>query len=143
MLCAQHALNNLLQGNYFDAAQLAEIASQLDGLERENLNMTDSEWGDREAGGRNADETGERLEECHLASRQSLLSSRPWPPSGPLLLRILLRGSHRDCSTSMGIVSSSMEFSRHATVSQCAGAAARLYPQLAIALVHFSELWMG
>ncbi|PWN20077.1 Josephin-domain-containing protein [Microstroma glucosiphilum] len=58
MLCAQHALNNLLQGNYFDAAQLAEIASQLDGLERENLNMSDSEWGERDAAGRNADETG-------------------------------------------------------------------------------------
>ncbi|CAO1631653.1 unnamed protein product [Sympodiomycopsis kandeliae] len=58
MLCAQHALNNLLQGYYFDAPQLAEIASQLDDLERDNLEMSDADWNEREAAGRNADETG-------------------------------------------------------------------------------------
>ncbi|KAG5724194.1 Ataxin-3 [Termitomyces sp. T112] len=34
MLCAQHALNNLLQGNYFTAPDLSDIASNLDALER-------------------------------------------------------------------------------------------------------------
>ena len=58
MLCAQHALNNLMQGHYFDASQLAEIATQLDDLERSNLEMSDSDWNNREAAGRNADETG-------------------------------------------------------------------------------------
>lgn len=62
MLCAQHALNNLLQGHYFDAPQLAEIATQLDELERENLDMSDADWAQREASGRNADETGEQRE---------------------------------------------------------------------------------
>ncbi|KZT28995.1 Josephin-domain-containing protein [Neolentinus lepideus HHB14362 ss-1] len=33
MLCAQHALNNLLQGNYFTAPDLSSIASSLDALE--------------------------------------------------------------------------------------------------------------
>ncbi|KAG6857689.1 hypothetical protein H0H87_004105 [Tephrocybe sp. NHM501043] len=33
MLCAQHALNNLLQGNYFTAPDLSAIASDLDALE--------------------------------------------------------------------------------------------------------------
>ncbi|KAJ7647313.1 Josephin-domain-containing protein [Roridomyces roridus] len=33
MLCAQHALNSLLQGNYFSAPDLSEIARNLDELE--------------------------------------------------------------------------------------------------------------
>ncbi|KAF8210296.1 Josephin-domain-containing protein [Mycena galopus ATCC 62051] len=33
MLCAQHALNSLLQGNYFSAPDLSEIARNLDSLE--------------------------------------------------------------------------------------------------------------
>ncbi|TFK54471.1 Josephin-domain-containing protein [Heliocybe sulcata] len=33
MLCAQHALNNLLQGNYFTAPDLSSIANSLDALE--------------------------------------------------------------------------------------------------------------
>ncbi|KAJ4483393.1 Josephin-domain-containing protein [Lentinula aciculospora] len=33
MLCAQHALNSLLQGNYFSASDLSEIAQNLDDLE--------------------------------------------------------------------------------------------------------------
>lgn len=65
MLCAQHALNNLLQGNYFDAAQLADIATQLDALERDNLDMSDADWNNREAAGRNADETGEQRGSRH------------------------------------------------------------------------------
>ena len=68
MLCAQHALNNLLQGPYFDASQLAEIASQLDSLERAQLDMSDADWNAREAAGRNADETGEST----LVSRERL-----------------------------------------------------------------------
>ena len=59
MLCAQHCLNNLLQGHYFDAAQLADIATQLDGVERGHLDLDDSQWGQREQQSRNADETGE------------------------------------------------------------------------------------
>ncbi|KAK7057172.1 Josephin domain-containing protein [Favolaschia claudopus] len=33
MMCAQHCLNSLLQGNYFTAPELAEIAKNLDSLE--------------------------------------------------------------------------------------------------------------
>ncbi|KAI0793181.1 Josephin-domain-containing protein [Abortiporus biennis] len=35
MLCAQHALNNLLQGNYFTAPDLSDIAKSLDTLEED------------------------------------------------------------------------------------------------------------
>jgi len=34
MLCAQHALNSLLQGNYFTAPDLSELAGHLDQLEQ-------------------------------------------------------------------------------------------------------------
>ena len=33
MLCGQHALNNLVQGNVFQPGHLAEIAHQLDQME--------------------------------------------------------------------------------------------------------------
>jgi ataxin-3 len=36
-LCAQHALNSVLQGAYFTAVDLAELARSLDNLERERL----------------------------------------------------------------------------------------------------------
>ena len=36
-LCAQHCLNNLLQGQYFSPVDLAEIAQQLDESEREQM----------------------------------------------------------------------------------------------------------
>jgi ataxin-3 len=36
-LCAQHCLNTLLQGHYFTAVDLAEIARDLDGLERQQM----------------------------------------------------------------------------------------------------------
>ena len=36
-LCAQHALNALLQGNYFTAIDLAELARQLDESERARM----------------------------------------------------------------------------------------------------------
>ncbi|EPZ31317.1 the Josephin domain of Ataxin-3 in complex with ubiquitin molecule [Rozella allomycis CSF55] len=36
-LCAQHALNNLLQGSYFTAVDLSEIARELDNEERTAL----------------------------------------------------------------------------------------------------------
>ncbi|GLB37430.1 putative josephin [Lyophyllum shimeji] len=49
MLCAQHALNSLLQGNYFTAPDLSDIARNLDTLEHsydeshtESTNMDDS-----------------------------------------------------------------------------------------------------
>ena len=38
-LCAQHCLNSLLQGSYFNAVALAEIAQQLDDIEREHMAM--------------------------------------------------------------------------------------------------------
>lgn len=34
LLCGQHCLNNLLQGPYFSAADLSEIAHELDAKER-------------------------------------------------------------------------------------------------------------
>ncbi|TDL24262.1 Josephin-domain-containing protein [Rickenella mellea] len=39
MLCAQHALNSLLQGNYFTAPDLAHLAKSVDSLERESLSV--------------------------------------------------------------------------------------------------------
>ena len=36
-LCAQHALNALLQGNYFTAIDLAELARQLDESEKARM----------------------------------------------------------------------------------------------------------
>nr|VZI40756.1 unnamed protein product [Spirometra erinaceieuropaei] len=41
--CAQHCLNNLLQGEYFNAGDLADIAHQLDVQERAALGQTPSE----------------------------------------------------------------------------------------------------
>ncbi|KAJ3303485.1 Ataxin-3 [Kappamyces sp. JEL0829] len=40
-LCAQHALNNLLQGSYFTATDLAEIARELDAQELQALQQGD------------------------------------------------------------------------------------------------------
>lgn len=56
MLCAQHALNALLQGNYFDPSQLADIAKQLDELERSQLD--DEAWRNRDTASLNMDDTG-------------------------------------------------------------------------------------
>ncbi|KAK2463260.1 hypothetical protein APHAL10511_004915 [Amanita phalloides] len=42
-LCAQHALNNLLQGNYFSAPDLADIAANLDLLERSYRSGSENE----------------------------------------------------------------------------------------------------
>ncbi|KAF7321298.1 Josephin domain-containing protein [Mycena kentingensis (nom. inval.)] len=52
MMCAQHALNSLLQGNYFSATDLASIAKDLDSLEES--------YDDNNAGTRstNMDDTG-------------------------------------------------------------------------------------
>ena len=36
-LCGQHCLNNLLQGQYFSPADLAEIAQELDAMERQMM----------------------------------------------------------------------------------------------------------
>lgn len=38
-LCAQHCLNSLLQGSYYNAVDLAEIARELDEIEREAMAM--------------------------------------------------------------------------------------------------------
>ncbi|KAF9071738.1 Josephin-domain-containing protein [Rhodocollybia butyracea] len=49
MLCAQHALNSLLQGNYFSTTDLSEIAQNLDILEgsySNNPNMTSENMDD-------------------------------------------------------------------------------------------------
>lgn len=56
MLCAQHSLNTLLQGNYFDPSQLADIAKQLDELERSQLD--DEAWSSRDTASLNMDDTG-------------------------------------------------------------------------------------
>jgi Ataxin-3 len=56
MLCAQHALNTLLQGNYYDPSQLSDIAKQLDELEQ---NQVDEEtWRQRDQASLNMDDTG-------------------------------------------------------------------------------------
>lgn len=41
MLCAQHALNMLLQGPYFSAVDLADIANELDEREKQMLGEND------------------------------------------------------------------------------------------------------
>ncbi|KAL6310405.1 Josephin-domain-containing protein [Sparassis latifolia] len=51
MLCAQHALNNLLQGNFFTAPDLSAIAESLDALE-------ESYDADRGRASTNMDDTG-------------------------------------------------------------------------------------
>lgn len=57
MLCAQHALNALLQGNYYDPSQLAEIAKRLDELEHSNVD--EATWNARDEASLNMDDTGE------------------------------------------------------------------------------------
>ncbi|KAM0750092.1 Josephin-domain-containing protein [Meredithblackwellia eburnea MCA 4105] len=46
MLCAQHALNNLLQSSTFTAQDLADIARQLDQLEQDQLDLPLAEAGE-------------------------------------------------------------------------------------------------
>jgi ataxin-3 len=57
MLCAQHALNALLQGNYYDPSQLADLAKQLDELEQSQLD--EESWRNRDVASLNMDDTGE------------------------------------------------------------------------------------
>jgi len=57
MLCAQHALNALLQGNYYDPSQLADLARQLDELERGQLD--EEAFRNRDDASLNMDDTGE------------------------------------------------------------------------------------
>ncbi|KAI8993859.1 Josephin-domain-containing protein [Trametes punicea] len=52
MLCAQHALNSLLQGSYFSPAELSEIAHRLDDAEHGYLEHTSG------AASTNMDDTG-------------------------------------------------------------------------------------
>lgn len=42
LLCAQHCLNSLLQGDYYTALDLANIAMELDTMERDYMNPTTS-----------------------------------------------------------------------------------------------------
>ena len=56
MLCAQHCLNALLQRPVFDAAQLADIATQLDALEAEQLSAV--EFRRRDTSALNMDDSG-------------------------------------------------------------------------------------
>jgi ataxin-3 len=56
MLCAQHALNALLQGSYYDPSQLADIARQLDELEKDQVD--DETWRNRDQSSLNMDDTG-------------------------------------------------------------------------------------
>jgi ataxin-3 len=53
-MCGQHLLNNLLQGNYFDAEMLSGIALQLDAKERDLGMAVDS----LRSGSQNVDESG-------------------------------------------------------------------------------------
>ncbi|KLO19447.1 Josephin-domain-containing protein [Schizopora paradoxa] len=53
MLCAQHALNSLLQGNYFTAPDLAHIAHSFDTLEQGTLDEAS-----RQSTSTNMDDTG-------------------------------------------------------------------------------------
>lgn len=43
MMCAQHALNAILQDSYFDPAQLAQIAEEIQGYERGELGVSTSQ----------------------------------------------------------------------------------------------------
>lgn len=56
MLCAQHALNTLLQGNYYDPSQLSDIAKQLDELEHSQVD--EQTWRQRDQASLNMDDTG-------------------------------------------------------------------------------------
>lgn len=58
MLCAQHALNALLQGQYYDASQLAQIATELDQLEASELGLSPADIASRDRSSLNMDDTG-------------------------------------------------------------------------------------
>lgn len=58
MLCAQHALNALLQGQYYDASQLAQIATELDQLEASELGLSRADIAARDRSSLNMDDTG-------------------------------------------------------------------------------------
>lgn len=58
MLCAQHALNALLQGNYYDPSQLADVAKQLDQLERSQVDEATWQARGDDASSLNMDDTG-------------------------------------------------------------------------------------
>ncbi|CDR88587.1 related to ataxin-3 [Sporisorium scitamineum] len=58
MLCAQHALNALLQGQYYDASQLAQIATELDQLEMSELGLSAADIAARDRSSLNMDDTG-------------------------------------------------------------------------------------
>lgn len=58
MLCAQHALNALLQGQYYDASQLAQIAAELDQLEASELGLSAADIASRDRSSLNMDDTG-------------------------------------------------------------------------------------
>ena len=41
MMCAQHALNAILQGHFFDPTQLAQIANEIAEFERDELGLVE------------------------------------------------------------------------------------------------------
>ncbi|KAF9356109.1 Ataxin-3 [Mortierella sp. NVP85] len=57
-LCAQHCLNALLQGPYFTAIDLAELARQLDQKEQDALGQTDFGSGSSNPKSQNMDDSG-------------------------------------------------------------------------------------
>ncbi|KAJ9477831.1 Ubiquitinyl hydrolase 1 [Pseudozyma hubeiensis] len=58
MLCAQHALNALLQGQYYDPSQLSQIATELDQLEASELGLSQADIAARDRSSLNMDDTG-------------------------------------------------------------------------------------
>jgi hypothetical protein len=82
MLCAQHALNALLQGNYYDPSQLADVAKQLDELERSQLD--EEAWRNRDVASLNMDDTGEYRKERTKKSYPCRMSFHKADPESPI-----------------------------------------------------------
>lgn len=76
-MCAQHALNALLQGSYFTAVDLASIAQELD--EKERINMAEAGMESQEykefiavsKNPRNLGEMSEMREKCLKSGEKS------------------------------------------------------------------------
>jgi len=56
MMCAQHALNAILQGQFFDPSQLAQIADEISEYERNELGISTQDA--KNISSRHMDETG-------------------------------------------------------------------------------------
>ena len=55
-MCAQHALNAILQGQFFDPSQLAQIADEISEYERNELGISTQDA--KNISSRHMDETG-------------------------------------------------------------------------------------